>query len=53
MPTRVNLKSLKTIKTSIEEEKGEDGQKLNAFKFESVDKFNDIDKQRLIDEYKQ
>ena len=53
MATRINLKSLKSMKqqqVSIEEEK--QGQKLSVFKFENVDKFNDVDKAKLIEEFK-
>ena len=53
MATRINIKSLKSMKqqqVSIEEEK--QGQKLSVFKFENVDKFNDVDKAKLIEEFK-
>lgn len=53
MATRINIKSLQSMKqqqVSIEEEK--QGQKLSVFKFENVDKFNDVDKVKLIEEFK-
>ena len=41
---------MKQQQVSIEEEK--QGQKLSVFKFENVDKFNDVDKAKLIEEFK-
>jgi hypothetical protein len=41
---------MKQQQVSIEEEK--QGQKLSVFKFENVDKFIDVDKARLIEEFK-
>lgn len=53
MPTRINLQDMKmSMHPSIEEEKAGGAQRVNTFKLESIDKYNDVDKQKLIEEFR-
>ncbi len=53
MPTRVKLQNMKTsMQQPIEEEKAGGPQKTITFKLESIDKYKDVDKQKLIEDFK-